>query len=182
MFTFAPSLSRGQAALRGALATILGIVFVIWPNITIGTAVILFAVYCLADAIMQFTNVFGGHEGGGQRFLRVLLATADVAAAGVAIVWPGVTAQVLVVVIGVWAIFGGIAELAAAFSFGSGALGLMGGLSVAAGVVLVVWPGIGAVSLALVVGIYLGAYGITLLAAAASAPDEGRVGNPFAAT
>jgi uncharacterized membrane protein HdeD (DUF308 family) len=161
------------------LATILGIVFVVWPGITIGTAVVLFAIYCLADAGMQFSNVFGGVEGGAERFLRVLLALVDVATAAVAIIWPGPTAAVLVIVIGVWAIFGGFAELWGAFSLGSGWLGVTGVLSIGAGILLVAWPGIGAVSLAIVVGAYLAAYGIVLLVSAAKAPDGQRVGEPL---
>jgi hypothetical protein len=54
-------------------------------------------------------------------------------------------------------------ELASAWTGGSGWLAVGGLLTVAAGVALVVWPRIGAVSLALVFGIYLLAYGITLL-------------------
>ena len=38
------------------------------------------------------------------------------------------------------------------------------------GVTLVVWPGIGAVTLAIVFGIYLAVYGVLLLVAAAMTP------------
>ena len=46
MFSFTEPLSRGHAALRGVLALALGVVFLIWPGITIGTALVLFAVWC----------------------------------------------------------------------------------------------------------------------------------------
>jgi uncharacterized membrane protein HdeD (DUF308 family) len=178
MFT-TPTYSRGQAALLGGLATILGIVFVVWPDITIGTAVVLFAVYALVDAVLQLTVVFSGVGTGGSRFLRVLLAILDVTAAAVAVVWPGPTAEVLVIVIGFWAIFSGIAELWGAFTFRSGLLGLTGVLSVVAGIVLIAWPGSGAVSLAIIVGIYLAVYGVMLLVAAAKTPSGARVGDPL---
>src|SRR5262245_18425884 len=97
-----PSMSRGRAALRGLLATVLGIVFVVWPDITVGTLVILFALYCLGDAFMQFTTVLGAGASRGRRIPRVLLGLLDVAAAAVAVAWPGPTAEVLVLVIGVW--------------------------------------------------------------------------------
>jgi uncharacterized membrane protein HdeD (DUF308 family) len=181
MFTLIPPLSRGQAALRGALATILGIVFVIWPGITIGTAVVLFAFYCIADSVMQFTDVFSEGERGGQRALGVVLALLDLAAAAIAIAYPGPTATVLVLIIGIWAIVSGFAELAAAFRFSSGVLGVTSVLSIAAGIVLVAWPGIGAVTLAVVVGFYLALYGVVLLVAAAKAPAHRRVGDPLGA-
>jgi uncharacterized membrane protein HdeD (DUF308 family) len=179
MFNFNASLSRGQAALRGGLALILGVVFVVWPNITIGTAVVLFAIYCVVDAGVQFANVFGDGESGVQRVLRLLLAVLDLAAAAVAIVYPGPTAGVLVIVIGVWAIVGGFGELFGAFSLSSGWLGVTGVLSIVAGIVLIAWPGIGAVSLAIVVGAYLAVYGIVLLASAATSPSGERVGDPL---
>jgi uncharacterized membrane protein HdeD (DUF308 family) len=178
MFTFASSPSRGQAALRGTLATILGIVFIVWPGITIGTAVVLFAVYCVIDAVVNLSGVFGDDESGGQRVVRLLLALLDIAAAAIAVIWPGPTAGVLVVVIGVWAIVGGFAELGGAFSLGSGWLGLTGILSVAAGVILIASPDIGAVSLAIVVGAYLTAYGIVMLVSAAT--DTAPVADPLA--
>jgi uncharacterized membrane protein HdeD (DUF308 family) len=179
MFNFTASLSRGQAALRGGVALVLGVVFVVWPNITIGTAVVLFAIYCIVDSGVQFADVFGDGESGAQRVLRLLLALLDIAAAAVAVIYPGLTAGVLVIVIGVWAIVGGFAELFAAFSLGSGWLGLTGVLSIAAGIVLVAWPGIGAVSLAIVVGAYLAVYGIVLLASAATSSRGERVGDPL---
>jgi uncharacterized membrane protein HdeD (DUF308 family) len=179
MFTFNSSLSRGQAALRGGVALILGIVFVVWPGITIGTAVVLFAVYCIVDAGVQLGNVFGDDESGGQRVLRLLLGLLDIAAAAVAVIYPGPTAGVLVIVIGVWAIVSGFAELYGAFSLSSGWLGLTGILSIAAGIVLVAWPDIGAVSLAIVVGVYLAVYGIVLLASAATTQSGERVGDPL---
>jgi len=178
MFNFNTSLSRGQAALRGGVALILGVVFVVWPSITIGTAVVLFAIYCIVDAGVQLANVFGDGESGVQRVLRLLLGLLDIAAAAVAVIYPGPTAGVLVIVIGVWAIVGGFAELFGAFSLSSGWLGLTGVLSIAAGIVLVAWPGIGAVSLAIVVGAYLAAYGVVLLASAATTSRGERVGDP----
>jgi uncharacterized membrane protein HdeD (DUF308 family) len=179
MFNFNLSLSRGQAALRGGVALILGVVFVIWPNITIGTAVVLFAIYCIVDAGVQLANVFGDGESGVQRVLRLLLGVLDIAAAAVAVIYPGPTAGVLVIVIGVWAIVGGFAELFGALSLSSGWLGLTGVLSIAAGTLLVAWPGIGALSLAIIVGAYLAAYGIVLLASAATASSGERVGDPL---
>lgn len=181
MFTLISPLSRGRAVLRGALATILGIVFVIWPGITIQTAVVLFALYCVADAVMQFTDVFSEGERGGQRALGVVLALLDLAAAAIAIAYPGATATILVLIIGIWAIVSGLAELAAAFRFSSGVLGVTAVLSIAAGIVLVVWPGIGAVTLAVIVGFYLALYGLVLLVAALRTPAHRHVGDPLAA-
>lgn len=170
--------SRGQAKLRGALALVLGIVFVVWPGITIGTVVVLFAVYCLTDAFTQLSSVFADGESAGHRVWRLVLGLLDIAAAAIAIIYPGPTAGALVLVIGIWAIIGGIAEISGAFTFSSGWLGVTGVLSVIAGVVLVAWPGIGAVSLAVVFGVYLAVYGVMLLTSGIAAPRREGAGEP----
>lgn len=168
------TLSRGHAALRGLLAVALGAACVIWPGITIGVMVALFAVYCFADAILAVVHVFGSGEAAGRRVLMALLAVIDVAAGVVAISYPGITAGALVVIVGIWAIFGGFFEMTAAWSLagsGGGWLAFGGILSVVTGVVLVAWPGIGAYSLALVFGIYLLAFGVTMIVSAITAPE-----------
>src|SRR3954471_4752490 len=107
MFAFGPPLSRRHAAIRGAIATVLGIVAIAWPGITIGVAVALFAIYCFSDAITQLSATFGAGRSAGGRAATVLIAVVDIAAAVVALAYPGITAAVLVVVIGLWALVSG---------------------------------------------------------------------------
>jgi uncharacterized membrane protein HdeD (DUF308 family) len=161
--------SPGHLVVLGLLATALGVAAIVWPGVTIGVAVALFAIYCFANAIGQVFAMFTIERSVGRDILRLLLAVIDVAAGVVAVAYPGMTAEVLTLVVGFWAIFGGSVELAGAFTGRSGWLGVAGLMTVAAGIVLIAWPGIGAVSLALIFGIYLLSYGITLLVSAAKA-------------
>jgi len=97
---------------------------------------------------------------------RLLLALVDVAAGVVAIVYPGLTALTLVVIIAVWAIAFGVLELFAAFGAGETAgtrawFVIAGLLSIAFGVVLAARPDMGAVSLAVIYGIFSLAFGIS---------------------
>jgi len=185
------SLIRSDAALRGVLAFALGLVFLIWPGITIGTAVALFAVFCFVDAIVAVVRLFSSGRSVGDRIVQILRMVADVAAAVVAIAYPGPTAEILTVIIGVYAIVVGVLELSgsdgplarAAGSSGfvvaaSGFVVAAGVLSIIAGVLLIIWPGIGVVTLAIVFGLYLAAYGAVLLVSAAMAPKGGTVPNP----
>jgi uncharacterized membrane protein HdeD (DUF308 family) len=183
MLAFGLSLSRRNAALRGLLAVALGVACVIWPGITIGVVIALFAIYSFADAITQLVNLFRASVTAGKRLLMIVLALIDVAAGVVAISYPGITAGVLVIVVGIWAIFGGMLELAAAWrvsASGSGWLAIGGLLSVIAGILLVALPGIGAYSLALLFGVYLLAYGWTLLIGASLATPDETVGDALA--
>jgi uncharacterized membrane protein HdeD (DUF308 family) len=184
MFTQLSSLTRSHAALRGILALVLGLVFLIWPGLTIGVAVALFAVFCFVDAIVAGSQLFSSGRSTGGRILQVLRMVVDVAAALVAIAYPGPTAEVLTVIIGVYAIVIGILELAAsggplAQVAGSSGLAVLAGvLSIIAGVLLIIWPNIGVVTLAVLVGAYLAAYGVVLLVSAAMTPKGATVANP----
>jgi uncharacterized membrane protein HdeD (DUF308 family) len=178
MLAFGSPISRGHAAFRGVLAVAIGIACFVWPGITIGVAVALFAVYCFVDAISLLVRLLSV-DTASQRVVMILLGLLDVAAGIVAISYPGITAGGLVIVIGIWAIVSGGMELAAAWSLGGGAAGwfVLGGvLSIIAGLLILVWPRIGALSLAIVFGAYLVAYGITMLAAAAVTPGGDEVG------
>ena len=77
----------------------------------------------------------------------------------IALAWPGPTALVLVLIVGVWAIIAGLAEFFAAFQSGepagTRAMFILGGLAaIAFGVVLCARPGIGAITLALLFGLF----------------------------
>jgi uncharacterized membrane protein HdeD (DUF308 family) len=161
--------SPGHLAFLGLVASAMGVAAIVWPGVTIGVGVALFAVYCFVHAIGQLFAMFTIERSVGRDLLRLLLAVIDVAAGVVAVVYPGMTAEVLTIVIGVWALFGGSVELAGAFTGRSGWLAVARLLTIAAGGVLIASPGIGAISLALVFGIYLLSYGITLIVSAAQA-------------
>jgi uncharacterized membrane protein HdeD (DUF308 family) len=168
MSPFVEPLSRGHWAARGLLAVALGCVLLVWPSITIGTVVVLFAIYAFADAIASVTRVFHTGATGGERALRLVRAAIEVTAGFVAIAYPGPTAAVMTVVLGLFAIATGVNELAGARNLrrlgapGTGWLVVTGVVSLVAGIALVVWPGAGAVTLALLFGAYLVVYGITL--------------------
>ena len=155
--------------LLGVLAIIAGIVALAWPGVTVLALVIIFAVYAFSDAVLQGARAFSS-DGAGPVIGHLLLGLIDVAAGVAAIAWPRPTALVLVLVVGVWAVVGGIAEFAFAFAAGetagTRALFLLAGLvSIAFGVVLFARPNIGAVTLALLFGLFALFYGISQIAA-----------------
>src|SRR4051794_3018171 len=95
---------------RGILAFIVGIVAIAWPNVTILALVILFAVYAFMDAGLEGARAFSSASA-GPVVGHLLLSLVDIAAGIIAIVWPGPTAEVLVIVVAVWALIGGFAEI-----------------------------------------------------------------------
>ena len=102
----------------------------------------------------------------GPVFGHLLLGLISLAAGVVAVVWPAPTALVLVLVIGIWAVIGGIVEIVNGFgsgeTAGTRALWIVTGLvSVAFGVLLWARPGVGAVTLALLFGLFSLIYGVS---------------------
>jgi uncharacterized membrane protein HdeD (DUF308 family) len=113
----------------------------------------------------------------------LLLAVLDAAAGIVALVWPGITALVLVLVIAVWAVVAGVVEVILAFSVHDAAgyrvlLGITGVISVALGVAFAIRPDIGAVTIAEVFGLYSIVGGVATLIAAVKLMRAGAVMTP----
>lgn len=162
---------------RGLLAIAIGIVSVVWPGITLGAFVILFALYAFlaagSDAARAFSNDRAGQVAG-----YLVLALLSLAAGLIALLWPGITVLVLTVWIAAWALVTGIMEVALAFrqgqAAGERAMWALGGLvSIALGVVLALRPGIGALSLATVFGLFSIIAGVSALTLAAQARRVG---------
>ena len=98
------------------------------------------------QAILAFNSAAGGQVVG-----HLLLGLADLAAAVIALAWPGATARVLVLIVGCWAVFVGVfgvfVALRASELARSRALFILGGLgAVAFGVSLFARPAMGAVA------------------------------------
>jgi uncharacterized membrane protein HdeD (DUF308 family) len=151
--------------LLGVLAIIVGIIAIAWPGVTILALVILFAIYAFIDAGLQAMRAFTSRSA-GPVFGHLLLALVDLAAGVIALVWPKPTALVLVIVVAAWALVGGFFEIFAAFqsreTAGARALFIIGGLvSILFGVLLFARPGVGAVTLALLFGLFALIYGVS---------------------
>ena len=152
---------------RGILALAVGIIALAWPSATVLALVILFAVYAFIAAGLQAARAFSSRTA-SPVIGHLLLGLVDLAAGVIALAWPGPTALVLVLIVGVWAITAGLVEFSAAFGAGqpagTRALYILGGLaSTAFGVVLYARPGIGAITLALLFGLFNLIFGIWML-------------------
>jgi uncharacterized membrane protein HdeD (DUF308 family) len=152
---------------RGILAVAVGIVALAWPGITVLALVILFAIYAFIAAGMEAVKAFSS-EKAGPVMGHLLLGLVDVGAGIIALAWPGPTALVLVLLIGAWAMVAGLVEIYAGFQAGekagTRALFFVSGLvSIAFGSVLFARPGVGAVTLALLFGLFNLVYGFWAL-------------------
>src|SRR5215472_5925098 len=169
--------------LAGVLAVIVGIIAIAWPGVTVLALVIVFAVYAFIAAGMQAARAFASRDA-GPVFGHLLLGLIDLAAGVAALVWPGPTAYVLVIIVAAWALAGGVAEIVAGFAAGetagTRAMFILAGLvSVAFGVLLFARPNVGAVTLALLFGLYSLVYGFTQISAGVQVRQLGKSFQPF---
>jgi uncharacterized membrane protein HdeD (DUF308 family) len=165
------TLARGwwMLLIRGLGAIAFGLLAYFWPGITLFVLIILFAAHCVVDGAMAMA--MGLHlrkRADSTPWLFIMLMGAISVAAGIAtFVWPGLTAVVLLFLIGGWAIARGVFEIVAAIHFrkvidNEWFLGLAGVLSVVFGVCLIAWPGAGLLSLMWLVGSFSMAFGILM--------------------
>jgi uncharacterized membrane protein HdeD (DUF308 family) len=140
----------------------------LWPGITLAAVVVIFAAYAIVDGITNL--VLGFSRAGAQgRWMHVLQGVAGVAAGVLTFYWPQITALVLVLFIGAWAIITGILELAAAIQLrrviaNEWLLALSGVVSILFGFLVFAFPGAGAVGIAWVLGAYAAIAGVLLIA------------------
>jgi uncharacterized membrane protein HdeD (DUF308 family) len=151
-------------ALRGVIALVFGVLAVIWPGVTLVALAILFGAYALVNGVITMIAAFRRPQDAARRTAQVIAGVLGVLAGLVALVWPGVTALVLVVLFGAWAVVTGAMEIWAATRIPGQWLTLViGALTMIVGVLVLIRPVIGAVALALTIGVYAIAAGVLML-------------------
>jgi len=158
------------ALVRGLFAILFGVLTFVWPGISLLSLVILFGVYSLMDGVVA---LYGAITGRGQisrssLWWLLFVGISGIAAGLVTFVYPQVTALVLVIFIGAWALVRGIFEIIGAIRLRreierEWLLIFAGLLSVLFGLVLLLNPGAGALALLWLIGGYAIAFGIILV-------------------
>jgi uncharacterized membrane protein HdeD (DUF308 family) len=155
-------------ALRGVIAVAFGVLALVKPDITLEALIAVFGFFALIDGFLSLVGgismIGSGLPWGGPVFGGV----AGIIVGCVAFLWPGLTALSLLYLIAFWAIFTGIMEIMAGVQLRNALphpvmLGIAGGLSVLFGVLLVVYPSSGALSVIWLIGIYAILFGITFI-------------------
>jgi uncharacterized membrane protein HdeD (DUF308 family) len=156
---------------RGGAAVLFGVLTLAWPQLTVLALAWVFGAYALVDGAVLIAAAWRH-----RRERRPALVCAGAGALGVVAglltaAWPGLTALALVVTAGAWAVATGFLELWAAtrmrHQLGHSWLWRTSAVvSVVAGVLLWLRPDVGAVAIALVLGVYALIAGGLWLAAA----------------
>lgn len=102
--------------LRGVAFILLGIMAIVWPQITLYSLMIVYGAIALADGLAGIAIGLGGAGQGRIWWPMVLLGLLALAAGVTAIAYPGLTAVVLLWIIAVSAIVRGVLEIVAAIA------------------------------------------------------------------
>jgi uncharacterized membrane protein HdeD (DUF308 family) len=158
-------------ALRGAIALLFGVLALLWPGLTLLWLVALFAAYALLGGVASVIGAVRHRHSDEKWWLICLLGLVSMAAGVSAIVYPGLTALVLVLMMGANALITGVLDLAVAIRLrqairGKWLLILSGIASIVFGVFVFIFPGAGALALVWLVSVHAIVTGVLLLALA----------------
>ena len=134
--------------LRGLLALGLGVSALIWPSLTLALLIRLIGIYAVLDGAAGIVSSLRHRE--LQSYL--VLSLASLALGAILIFWPGVTVKGLLIILGFWAVLQG----ANLFLAGRGAeiddpnrtlLTTTGTVLAVIGLILIIWPGVGVITI-----------------------------------
>jgi uncharacterized membrane protein HdeD (DUF308 family) len=153
--------------LRGIAGVLFGVITFIWPGISLAALVLVFGAYALVDGVLAIVTAIR-RRGVDRWWLLVLEGLVGIGAAVVTLLWPGITALALLFTIAVWALMTGVLEIVAAIRLRRVISGewwlILGGIaSVAFGVLLIMYPGPGALAVVLWIGAYALIFGALLV-------------------
>jgi uncharacterized membrane protein HdeD (DUF308 family) len=156
---------------RGIAAIAFAVITVISPGITVGALVLLFGAYALVDGTLSIVGAVRAARAHERWSVLVLEGVAGIAASAVTVVLPIATTLALVAVAAAWALITGALEIVAAIKLrrqiaNEWLLALSGVVSLIAGALLIAMPFVGAIAIALVIGVYAFVFGCLLIALA----------------
>src|SRR5262249_52907965 len=134
--------------INGVLAIAVGVIILVYPNISVYALTIVFGAYSLATGVVALFSAFGGGLPGNVRAWLVFSGLLGIAVGILVFVWPSISALALLYVIGAYASPLGVIAIVGAFSLpldgGDTALMILSGLvSILFGIVIFAKPGAG---------------------------------------
>jgi len=148
-----------------------GVLLLAWPSATLTVVAVLLGASLLVSGLLRLFDGFTARdESGGMRAAYIVIGLVAILAGLYCLRHHSVTIFLLALIVGAYWIMHGVADLAVAATSGpmpGRGLKVVGGLfSLAAGIVVLFWPGISLVLLLTVLGAWLLFYGVVLAALA----------------
>jgi uncharacterized membrane protein HdeD (DUF308 family) len=150
----------GWLLLLGVITVVAGIAALAWPGLTLLVVAVLFGAQLIVMGIFRFVSAFASDDvTGGNRVLLALLGVLSLFIGLYAVRHVLISLLALALLLGIYWIISGTMELYMALAHhglkNRGWTGVMGVLGVLAGLVVLVYPAISLLTLAIVLGIWL---------------------------
>jgi uncharacterized membrane protein HdeD (DUF308 family) len=150
------------------VGVLFGVVAIIWPAITLTTLVLLFGAYALVDGVFTMFAALRCRAECSQWWLLLVEGLTGIALGILALIWPDITALVLLYVIVAGAIVTGVLEIFVAIvlrkEMKNEWLLILGGISsVIAGLIMGIWPGAGALAVLWIIAVNAILFGVLLI-------------------
>jgi uncharacterized membrane protein HdeD (DUF308 family) len=148
----------------GVVTLLIGVAALVWPGRTLVVVAVLFGIQLIVTGIFRFAAAFASDDlTGGTRVLLAVLGVFSLIIGLYAVRHILITLLALALLLGIFWIISGAVELFTALAQrgmrGRGWTATMGILSILAGIVVLVYPGITLVVLAVVLGVWLLVFG-----------------------
>lgn len=154
----------------GIVTVLAGILALAWPGPTLLVLAVLFGVQLVFLGVFRFVSAFGPDLAAGPRFLYALLGLLSLIIGLYALRHVLITILALGLLLGIFWVANGTVELFNALSHRETPhrlwMSVLGVLSILAGLVLLVYPGLSLVALEVIVGVWLLIYGFTEISVA----------------
>ena len=153
--------------LRGIAAILFGLLTIMWPGLSLLTFVLLFGVFALFDGGLALgAAIMGGSA--EPRWWLALVGFLELRRERSRLLWPGITGLILLIFIAAWAIPRACLRSWARLSYarrsrGSGGSSPQAFCRSCSGVLILLFPGVGALSIAFVIGWFAILYGALLV-------------------
>lgn len=170
---------RGRIARRtwqvmaffGVVSVIAGVLALAWPGRTLVVLAVLFGIQLIVSGIVRLVMSISYDEASvGARVLSAILGALGLLVGLYAVRHVVITVLALGLVLGIYWTIDGVGQLMAAIEHpqlpGRGVVAASGVLGLISGIILLSWPGLSVLTLAVVAGIALLAFGVMQLVAA----------------
>ena len=157
--------------LRGIASIVFGVLAFAWPGLTLVTLVLFYGAFALVDGVIALVAAFSGGAKPMPTWWLVIVGLLGIAAGIVTFMMPGITALLLIIFIGAWALVHGVFEIIGAIQLrkeidNEWMLILSGVVSVLFGLIVLIAPGAGALGLVWAIAAYSIVFGISFVALA----------------
>jgi uncharacterized membrane protein HdeD (DUF308 family) len=152
----------GLVLAMGLLSILIGVLAIVYPGATLVTIAIFFAAWLFVSGIYSIIGAFTAEASTGPKVLSVVIGVLSVIVGFALLRSPFQSLEVLIFVIGVIWVAQGIIRFVTAFEVKQGRNWAIftGILSVIAGIIVLEYPGMSAVTLAIFGGIWLIIFGV----------------------